>query len=346
MYYPAANDIWKNTRINEISYNNNRDDSKTGWSDTPTWSSVVPSHYNFTAIAVSDSMPKHRVYVGASADRDNLPGTDEHPLLYRIDNAHNQNNSPVDVSIDTSLTPRGGYLHDIAINPNNADELIAVLSNYNVSSVFYTDDGGSNWTEIEGNLAADQEVAGPSVRSASILPTDNGTIYSVGTSAGLYTTGTLSGGTTEWVLEAPNLLGYSITEALDQRTGDDLIAAGTHGRGIFIGSAQGSVYVDPPTNEKPDEFVLKPNFPNPFNPTTNIGYNLPVDSRITLSVYDIQGRLVRTIINDQYQSAGSKQYEFNAEGLASGTYVYQLRAEPVSENGSAFYKSRKMLLVK
>jgi len=71
---------------------------------------------------------------------------------------------------------------------------------------------------------------------------------------------------------------------------------------------------------------LKQNYPNPFNSTTRISFSLPHSSRVTLSIFDLLGRRVTTILNNQPLSAGSHQTEWNAESLSSGIYFYRLQA--------------------
>jgi hypothetical protein len=88
----------------------------------------------------------------------------------------------------------------------------------------------------------------------------------------------------------------------------------------------------------PDEFNLYPNYPNPFNPTTTISYDLPNPVQITLKVYDSIGREVATLYNG-VQQAGNYNVSFNAYNLASGIYFYQLRA-------GNFISTKKMLLIK
>jgi hypothetical protein len=88
----------------------------------------------------------------------------------------------------------------------------------------------------------------------------------------------------------------------------------------------------------PKEFKLEQNFPNPFNPTTTIQYQLPQDSRVTLKVYDILGSEVITLVNEE-QEAGYKEVKFNASYIASGMYVYRLTADK-------FVSVKKMVVVK
>lgn len=76
-------------------------------------------------------------------------------------------------------------------------------------------------------------------------------------------------------------------------------------------------------NLLPGEFALKQNYPNPFNPSTTISYVLPKDTKVVLSVYSINGELVQTLVNE-FQTAGEHSVNFNAAGLASGTYIYRL----------------------
>ncbi len=73
------------------------------------------------------------------------------------------------------------------------------------------------------------------------------------------------------------------------------------------------------------EYKLYNNYPNPFNPTTIIAYNLPVDGFVTLKVYSAIGELVTELINEN-QSAGQHQLNFNANNLPSGIYFAELKA--------------------
>lgn len=86
------------------------------------------------------------------------------------------------------------------------------------------------------------------------------------------------------------------------------------------------------------EYALNSNYPNPFNPTTQINYQIPKDGNVTLVVYNSLGQEIKTLVN-QYQSSGSYVVQFDASELPSGVYIYKL----TSGNFSAV---KKMLLTK
>jgi flagellar hook assembly protein FlgD len=90
-------------------------------------------------------------------------------------------------------------------------------------------------------------------------------------------------------------------------------------------------------------FALHQNYPNPFNPTTTIQYDLPEDSRVRLTVYDIQGRVV-AVISDGVQPAGFRFVIWNGRdvrGLPAAAGIYFLRLDTPS-----FHDTRKMILLK
>ncbi|MCU0412621.1 MAG: T9SS type A sorting domain-containing protein [Bacteroidetes bacterium] len=80
-----------------------------------------------------------------------------------------------------------------------------------------------------------------------------------------------------------------------------------------------------PAGSIPQQPRLNQNYPNPFNPTSTIEYFLPMDAAVSLEVFDQQGQHVRTLVSHR-QSAGHHAVRFDADGLASGVYLYRLTA--------------------
>jgi len=98
-------------------------------------------------------------------------------------------------------------------------------------------------------------------------------------------------------------------------------------------------------NEVPQAFGLEQNYPNPLNPTTLIRYQLPVDSRVKLEVYNLLGEMVASLV-DGVQDAGYKSMEFSGSSLASGVYFYRLEAISIADPANTFTQLRKMALIK
>ena len=94
----------------------------------------------------------------------------------------------------------------------------------------------------------------------------------------------------------------------------------------------------------PESFVLEQSYPNPFNPTTQVPFSLPVESNVNITVYDISGRFISTITEGNF-SPGNYKADFNGSGLASGVYLVKMHAEPVGD-GKSFSQAHKVLLLK
>lgn len=99
-----------------------------------------------------------------------------------------------------------------------------------------------------------------------------------------------------------------------------------------------STNVEVLSNKLPLDFKLNQNFPNPFNPTTNISYQITGSVNVKLIVYNVLGKEIRTLVNKR-QDAGIYQVEFNAADLPSGEYFYRLEAGNYSE-------SKKLIIMK
>jgi hypothetical protein len=103
-------------------------------------------------------------------------------------------------------------------------------------------------------------------------------------------------------------------------------------------SVQIIVGVEEDLIEIPREFLLSQNYPNPFNPNTKIKYSVPQISNVVITVFDVLGNEIETLVNEE-KSAGNYSVEFNAANLPSGVYFYQLKA-------GEFISTKKMILLK
>ncbi|MBI3765233.1 MAG: T9SS type A sorting domain-containing protein, partial [Ignavibacteriales bacterium] len=102
--------------------------------------------------------------------------------------------------------------------------------------------------------------------------------------------------------------------------------------------------------ELPTVYALGQNYPNPFNPTTSIQFDLPEASTVTLTIYNMLGQEVATLLNHESFDAGQQEVDFDASSLSSGVYLYRLSAQAVDDDGNAtgatFSQVKKMVLLK
>lgn len=115
----------------------------------------------------------------------------------------------------------------------------------------------------------------------------------------------------------------------------------------WAGASGGAIYkwigyideVNSNNNSIPNEYKLEQNYPNPFNPVTTIEFYLPKESKVTLKVFDLLGREVATLINNEEKKSGGNSFLFDASNLSSGIYYYKLFA-------NEFVETRKMIQLK
>lgn len=96
--------------------------------------------------------------------------------------------------------------------------------------------------------------------------------------------------------------------------------------------------INPIGSEVPQKFEMSQNYPNPFNPSTKINFSMPLKGQVQLTVFDMSGKVVATLVNT-YLAAGSYEFEFNASNLSSGVYFYKLVTND-------FVQTKKMTLIK
>ncbi|MFC1730470.1 FlgD immunoglobulin-like domain containing protein [candidate division KSB1 bacterium] len=331
VYLPAGSELWRCDNVGLIPVHSNDPASSDLWTQL-TFASLDPPGA-ITAVEVTNTMP-NRLYYGTDDGR-----------LYKIDAANIGDPVPVDIWSNKNL-PADAYVSCIAVDPSNENSAIVVFSNYTIPSLYYTDDGGSSWAEIGGNLEETRPgfpvgESGPSLRWAEIVPADGETVYFLGTSTGLYSTLELDGENTLWVPEGENTIGNMVVDMVTARASDGYIAVGTHGGGVY--SSTVVTAVEPDDHAAPEKFSLGQNYPNPFNPETTITFSIPRAGNVKVTVYSVLGEEVKTIVNSEI-NAGPHTVRWdgtNSRGqpVSSGVYIYRIDAGEYSS-------SKKMLLLR
>ncbi len=318
MFLAAGTNIWRNSNLLNIVIPS---DSATtiNWTDFTN----IDTTNNVTALAVS-TLPAHVLYYGTDG------GT-----VFKVVNADQGNPSSVNI---TSNTFPAGFVSSIAVDPQNANNVLVAFSNYGVLSIFATTDGGVTWNAVSGNLEQNPDGTGngPSVRVVKILNLNGNIIYYAGTSTGLYATTSLNGMSTTWVQQGTNNIGMVDAETIDIRNSDGTVVVGTFGSGVY--STQFTTTAVKENNNVPIAYSLLQNYPNPFNPSTIIKYSVAKTSPVTLKVFDVLGREVETLVNEQ-QAAGNYSVTFNAGNLSSGVYFYRMQS-------GSFVQTKKLILIK
>lgn len=313
MYLAAGSVLWRNNNLTEIPL---------GVYDEPAevnWDSLGATRVEdiISAVVVS-TVPANRVYYGT------IYGN-----MYRLDNAHTGNPTPV--KITGSSFPKNAYISCIAVDPRNADRAVVVFSNYNVQSLFYTEDGGANWAPLGGNLEqfANGSGNGPSCRWAAIVPVQDGMVILVGTSVGLFSTSYPDGAWTVWRQEGKNMLGNAIVDMIDVRTSDGLTAIATHGSGIYSG------YVTSPADVVPGA----PSLVAPADGTKNIGETRTLEwTAVDGAVYYVvEISRDATFATIDIQQGGISATTFTAGDFDAGLVQYYWRVRAVNSGGTSVY---------
>ncbi|MBI2420146.1 MAG: S8 family peptidase [Ignavibacteriales bacterium] len=123
----------------------------------------------------------------------------------------------------------------------------------------------------------------------------------------------------------------------DLATGGKLLQANSRQQNVITVNNANISAIGITAENTPDEFVLYKNYPNPFNPSTTISFRLAANEKVKLTVYDILGNTVAVLANGMME-AGMHKVEFNAAGLASGLYIYEIHA------GSKTLQNKMLLL--
>lgn len=282
------------------------------------WQNMGSLGYKALSMDVSSTDP-NIVYVGTSVQ---LPGGTA--KIFRL-----VGSTLTDVS-NGQIPNR--YVTDIHIDPFNSANVYASFGGFGTGHIYKTTNSGTSWQDISGNLP---DVPHQSVCIDPLYPQN---IYA-GNDLGVFVSTT--GGNSWYEFKAG--MPYAMVFDLKIVETNRMLRAATHGNGVYQRKlVESPIGITQTGNEIPKEFKLGQNYPNPFNPSTKIKFSIPQSSArgvlTKLFVYDISGRLVRTLVN-QTMNAGSYEVTFDGNGLASGVYFYKLLA-------GSYVETKKMLMIK
>jgi hypothetical protein len=237
------------------------------------------------------------------------------PILVKVSNA-NTTSPTVDKTVTLPATfTAGSYISSIDVEVGRANHMLLTVSNYGVTSVYESTDAGTTWTSIEGNLPdmpvrwgifapANAQIGNTSALGGILL----------GTELGIWTTSTTSGATTAWI---PNNAGFVNTrvDMIRYRATDNLLAAATHGRGLFTTNPSSTTTVPPPvTNTTGFIEYISSDRQQLF---IKVG-NMAGVNTITINLFDIKGRLISSTV----QAYGNATIPISY--LSTGIYVAKI----------------------
>lgn len=220
------------------------------------------------------------------------------------------------------------YPTDIHVNPNNSRDVFVTFGGFGTGHVYHTTDAGTTWANITNNL--------PDLphHCVCIDPQYPQNIY-VGNDLGVYVS-TNGGG--QWYTYS-NGMPYALVFDLSVVYPNRHIRAATHGNGIYERSLVPNPLLGIIRNSQlPSDFMIYQNYPNPFNPSTKIKYQLPRSEYVVINVFDVTGKIVRTLVNEK-QNAGTYEVRFEANNISSGVYFYKITA-------GSFSDVKKLMLIK
>jgi len=278
MYLAGGDFVWRNRNLSQIPSGSQL---KTGYNWTRMNNTWI-TNGSISALGISTD-PADVLYYGSSIGQ-----------LNKIENANTDNYSVTHLNALPGVNlPIRANISSISVDPINANNLMVTFSNYSVPSVFFSNDGGTSFSDVSGNLEENLDGSGngPSVRWAELVPLKDGSFqYYVGTSTGLYSTTSLNGSATIWTQEGPSTIGNVVVNMLDYRRSDGRIVAATHGNGLYFSEVPN--VIPEPEDEVVEELVVLQSYPNPFNDLTTIRFELPESDYVVVRIYNMLGQLV------------------------------------------------------
>lgn len=227
------------------------------------------------------------------------------------------------------------WVSRVAVDPTNESIVYATFNGLRWRDpqphVFRSTDKGSNWEDISSNLPD------APVNAFIVDPIEPNRLY-LGNDVGMFVS--YNSGQSWWVLgEGLPVLPIGDIE-IHPATRE--LVAGTYGRSMYKIDLNSIPTFVESNEEVVNSFNLEQNYPNPFNPSTKIHYTISnageLSKLVTIKVFDILGNEIATLVNEE-KSAGNYEVEFNANGLTSGVYFYQLQM-------AQFSQTKKMVLLR
>lgn len=309
LYIPDGDRIYRNNNVDLIQYKPTLDSiaSSLGWDELTNTTDTLQV---ISAITVSASQPDV-LYYGTSIGK-----------LFRLRNASSGQPTPETI---TGTNFPAGNINCILTHPDDSNFLMVVFTNYNTRSIFYSRNGGTSWTDGSGNLEQfpDGSGNGPSCRWANVLPMKGFNAWFMATSAGLFTTDSLRGSQTKWVLQGTDNIGNYPCTMIDVRRSDGLVLVATHGAGVFAATFTERWQVLGIPGDVPIMKETAGLFPNPTHEKIYIPYVQPHETDVNFKIYNLSGTLVK---EKQYtkQKPGNYTETFDVSDLSSGIYFLKM----------------------
>jgi photosystem II stability/assembly factor-like uncharacterized protein len=221
-----------------------------------------------------------------------------------------------------------GYNITVLISPYNLNTLYASV--YDIG-FFKSADAGKTWEERNNGLSSykfTQLKVNPKIPDQVFIGTEDDGIYHSNNS-----------GSTWYKLEPPFPAQYINAIAIDTIGTGRLLAASMNVNGVyFLDSISTITSLEYEENDIPKDFKLYQNYPNPFNPATTIEFSITQREKLIIEIYDLLGQRVRVLLDEEMEK-GQYKINFNANGLPSGIYFYNIN------NGRSSI-TKKMVIVR
>ena len=233
--------------------------------------------------------------------------------------------------------PNNTYVYNVGQHPSNINKAYAIMLGIgSTQRIFKTTNRGVNWTNISGDLAAN-------IPAIDVVPhPTNDNILFLATEYGNWKTTNAGVNWFRWNNGMPEGTIVTRMSFIDSSSvnGKFWILESTFGRGIWSREISGEdpIITGITGNTIPSKYELNQNYPNPFNPVTKIKFSIPVDDNVKIEIFDVTGRMVKSLINSKFR-AGELIVDFNASEFSSGVYFYKMTTSRLTD-------VKKMILLK